>query len=219
VSLGVVFLTPQTEPALALFVRGRSLLIGRDPACGLRLPEPTVSARHASLKKRGSVYVVADEGSKNGTLVQPAGAELPVLLGPEAPRVVLSGDRIFLGNVALEIIISDCPFQDREVTLVPSPSEVPRAIVRRALEQAGYEPTEEVITSAVCELLESNEEELETRREPTRVAEDPLFSQSGGIQANPFPLDLSLSMMALLVITLAGAALYRLIVVGDLLPP
>lgn|GEM_PF-1213501 len=218
-SLGVVFLTPQTEPALALVVRGRSLLIGRDAACGLRLPEPTVSARHASLKKRGSVYLVEDEGSKNGTLVQPLGALTPVLLGPEAPRVVLSGDRLFLGNVALELIIDDSPFRDREVTLLAGPSEVPRAIVRRALEDAGFEPNEENINSAVAELLDSEEEEVRARRRREETPEfiAPRVERNISPQ-NPFPLDVSLSLMALVVITIAAGALYRLIVVGNLLP-
>ena len=54
-----------------------------------------MSHRHASIRQRGSDYVVIDEGSSNGTFVG------PVRLSPQAPRVVRSGDLIRVGRIWL----------------------------------------------------------------------------------------------------------------------
>ena len=45
------------------------IVIGRGEGCEIRLPDPSVSHRHASIRQRGSDYVVVDEGSTNGTWV------------------------------------------------------------------------------------------------------------------------------------------------------
>ena len=68
------------------------IVIGRGDGCEIRLPDPSVSHRHASIRQRGTDYVVVDEGSSNGTFVG------PVRLSPHAPRVVRSGDLIRVGT-------------------------------------------------------------------------------------------------------------------------
>ena len=73
------------------------LVLGRGEKCDLRLPDPTVSLTHASLRQRGSEYLIVDEGSTNGTAL---GA---VRLAPQSPRVVRSGERVRLGRVWLEL--------------------------------------------------------------------------------------------------------------------
>lgn len=73
------------------------IVIGRGDGCEIRLPDPSVSHRHASIRQRGSDYVVIDEGSSNGTFVG------PVRLSPQAPRVVRSGDLIRVGRIWLEL--------------------------------------------------------------------------------------------------------------------
>jgi len=73
------------------------IVIGRGEGCEIRLPDPSVSHRHASIRQRGSDYVVIDEGSSNGTFVG------PVRLSPHAPRVVRSGDLIRVGRIWLEL--------------------------------------------------------------------------------------------------------------------
>jgi pSer/pThr/pTyr-binding forkhead associated (FHA) protein len=75
------------------------IFIGRGEGCDLRLPDPSVSARHASLRQRGHEYVIVDEGSTNGT------ALASVVLAPQSPRVVRSGDLVRLGRVWLEFKI------------------------------------------------------------------------------------------------------------------
>jgi pSer/pThr/pTyr-binding forkhead associated (FHA) protein len=73
------------------------IVIGRGDGCEIRLPDPSVSHRHASIRQRGADYVVVDEGSSNGTFVG------PVRLSPQAPRVVRSGDLIRVGRIWLEL--------------------------------------------------------------------------------------------------------------------
>lgn len=45
------------------------LLIGRDPDCGISLPDRSVSRYHAELRRDGDGFVIEDRGSKNGTFV------------------------------------------------------------------------------------------------------------------------------------------------------
>jgi hypothetical protein len=52
-----------------LFVLAVRTLIGRAPACTLRLNEPLASAEHASLAWTGGAWIVRDLGSRNGTYV------------------------------------------------------------------------------------------------------------------------------------------------------
>lgn len=79
------------------------IVIGRGEGCEVRLPDPSVSQRHASIRQRGAEYIVLDEGSSNGTYVG------PMRLSPQAPRVVRSGDLVRVGRVWLEILIEQAP--------------------------------------------------------------------------------------------------------------
>lgn len=85
-------------PAAITFDAPR-IVIGRGDGCEVRLPDPSVSHRHASIRQRGTDYVIVDEGSTNGTF---AG---PVRLSPQAPRVVRSGDLVRVGRIWLELRI------------------------------------------------------------------------------------------------------------------
>jgi pSer/pThr/pTyr-binding forkhead associated (FHA) protein len=71
------------------------IVIGRGEGSEVRLPDPSVSHRHASIRQRGSDYVVVDEGSTNGTFVG------GVRLSPQAPRVVRHGELVRVGRVWL----------------------------------------------------------------------------------------------------------------------
>lgn len=79
------------------------IVLGRGEGCEVLLPDPSVSHRHASIRQRGTDYVVFDEGSSNGTFVG------PVRLSPQAPRVLRSGDLIRLGRVWVEVRIEQVP--------------------------------------------------------------------------------------------------------------
>jgi RsiW-degrading membrane proteinase PrsW (M82 family) len=80
-----------------------SLSLGREAGCGIRFGEEVgVSRHHAELRAEGSRFVVSDQNSTNGTLVNGQSVESAVLctedliqLGADGPRlrVVLEGRR------------------------------------------------------------------------------------------------------------------------------
>src|SRR5262245_55837206 len=45
------------------------VLVGRDPSCDVVIDDKSVSRRHATLERRGSGFVVVDQGSANGSFV------------------------------------------------------------------------------------------------------------------------------------------------------
>src|SRR5688572_28044929 len=75
------------------------IVIGRGDGCEVRLPDPSISHRHASIRQRGTDYVIIDEGSTNGTFVG------PVRLSPQAPRMIRSGELVRVGRIWLEVRI------------------------------------------------------------------------------------------------------------------
>jgi pSer/pThr/pTyr-binding forkhead associated (FHA) protein len=79
------------------------VVIGRGEGCEVQLPDPSVSHRHASIRQRGTEYVVMDEGSSNGTFVG------PVRLSPQAPRIVRHGELLRVGRVWLEVCVEQGP--------------------------------------------------------------------------------------------------------------
>jgi pSer/pThr/pTyr-binding forkhead associated (FHA) protein len=84
---------------LSLTLDAPRLIIGRGEGCEVRLPDPSVSHRHASLRQRGGEYLLVDEGSTNGTYLG------PVRLPPQTPRAVRSGELVRVGRIWLEIRI------------------------------------------------------------------------------------------------------------------
>lgn len=57
-------------------------LVGRDPACDVRLDDPHVSRTHAALHRRGDAVYVTDLGSSGGTFVGGAAVTTPRELRP-----------------------------------------------------------------------------------------------------------------------------------------
>src|SRR6187551_3888490 len=98
-ALTVVVRSGDHPTPLKISLDAPRIVIGRGDGCEIRLPDPSVSHRHASIRQRGSDYVVVDEGSSNGTFVG------PVRLSPQAPRVVRSGDMVRVGRIWLELKI------------------------------------------------------------------------------------------------------------------
>lgn len=81
-------------------VRTRQLDIGRDPDCGLSLPDDaTVSRRHALLSWEDGHWTLRDLGSKNGTsLVTESGPEPVLRAQPVSP-----GQRWLVGSALIEM--------------------------------------------------------------------------------------------------------------------
>ena len=104
------------------------IVIGRGEGCEVRLPDPSISHRHASIRQRGTEYIVIDEGSSNGTFVG------PVRLSPHAPRMLRSGDLLRVGRIWLEIRIEQAlPTSN----LQQATKEIALSLVAAALEAEG----------------------------------------------------------------------------------
>jgi len=76
-------------------LEGSELTIGRDPTCGLVLPERNVSRRHVRLFRKGEVWAVEDAGSRYGVYVN--GDKLA------APTTLHDGDTLKVGDYAFAI--------------------------------------------------------------------------------------------------------------------
>jgi hypothetical protein len=112
------------DPAPELPFDAPRVVVGRAAGCDLQLPDPSVSLRHASLRQRGSEYVVVDEGSENGTFL---GA---TRLTKHAPHPLASGDLLRFGRVWVEVCLgpADHPIE------VQASRELARRLVDAALE-------------------------------------------------------------------------------------
>ncbi|HYP90604.1 MAG TPA: FHA domain-containing protein [Polyangiaceae bacterium] len=127
-ALTVVVRSGDHPTPLKISLDAPRIVIGRGDGCEIRLPDPSVSHRHASIRQRGSDYVVVDEGSTNGTFVG------PVRLSPQAPRLIRSGELLRIGRIWLELTIEsvpptdDAPLATREIAL---------SLVSSALEAQG----------------------------------------------------------------------------------
>src|SRR5271155_1727963 len=85
------------QPDFAITLDAPRLDIGRGEGGDVRLPDASVSHRHASIRQRGGEYVILDENSRNGTYLD------RVRLPPQTPRALRSGERVRVGRVWLEL--------------------------------------------------------------------------------------------------------------------
>lgn len=80
------------------------LLVGRSPACGLRLSDPTVSTDHASLSWGGDAWELRDLGSKNGTFLD------GVRLRPGVASTCSKGQVLAFGDLEIAFeLVDDSP--------------------------------------------------------------------------------------------------------------
>lgn len=114
--------------APSLTFDGARIVIGRSAGSDVRLPDPSVSLRHASIRAQGAEYAIVDEGSTNGTWVG------GVKLGPQTPRLVKSGDLVRVGRVWLELVIGQKPATP---DLGLATRDLALALVRNAMDAVG----------------------------------------------------------------------------------
>jgi pSer/pThr/pTyr-binding forkhead associated (FHA) protein len=126
--------THEREKRITFDVTQR-VVIGRGPGCDVRLPDTTVSHRHAQLHAKGSDFVLVDEGSTNGTFV--GGSRV----APFAARIVRSGDMIRAGRVWLEFRVDHGP-ATRDVAVATR--DIALALVARAMAARGNDATARV---------------------------------------------------------------------------
>lgn len=107
---------------------GARIVIGRGSGSDVRLPDPSVSFRHATIRATGKDYAIVDEDSTNGTWVG------GVKLLPHTPRLVKSGDLVRVGRVWLELVIGQkAPTPD----LGLATRDLAFALVERAMAAVG----------------------------------------------------------------------------------
>ncbi len=73
------------------------IVIGRSRSSDVRIPDSSVSARHATIRQRGAEYLLLDEGSTNGTFVDGR------RLSPGSPVLLDAKTSVRVGRVWLDI--------------------------------------------------------------------------------------------------------------------
>ncbi len=118
------------DAASSLTFDGTRIVVGRGPGSDLRLPDPSVSHRHASIRLHGGETVLVDEGSSNGTFL--AGKRL----NPNTPETLRSGDLVRVGRVWLEVSLGQsAPTHDLNLAT----KELAMRLVAGALEELGQD--------------------------------------------------------------------------------
>jgi pSer/pThr/pTyr-binding forkhead associated (FHA) protein len=94
-----LILLPKALPDLpeALRYTLAEMVVGREPGCEIVFPYDTISSRHARFRYTQQQWWLEDLGSRNGTLVN--GARL------EAPLVLTDHDVVQLGEIELSVHI------------------------------------------------------------------------------------------------------------------
>lgn len=155
-ALRLSVLTGGIEPSPSVLIKGRRAVIGRAADADVRLPDPSVSPVHATIVKRGEVYLLTDESSAHGTGVASEGAPSPVWLASDSPRVIEEGERIWIGQIELRAAF-EAPPRGAPTGF----EELAETLVAAGLKAAGMDPTPELVASTLKELTELPEENLE----------------------------------------------------------
>jgi pSer/pThr/pTyr-binding forkhead associated (FHA) protein len=124
-----------SEAARLTFDGTQRVVIGRGPGSDVRLPDASVSHRHASLRGQGSDFVLVDEGSTNGTYVG------DVRIAARTSRLVRSGDTVRVGRLLLELRIDQSPVT-RDVAVATR--DLALAMVSQAMAAMGTDRTPKV---------------------------------------------------------------------------
>jgi pSer/pThr/pTyr-binding forkhead associated (FHA) protein len=124
----VIVRSGDAEDARLTFDGTQRVVIGRGAGSDIRLPDKSVSHRHASLRASGGDFVLVDEGSTNGTFV---GVER---VAPHTSRPVRSGDTVRVGRLLLVLQIDHGP-STRDVA--GATRDLALALVARAMAAGG----------------------------------------------------------------------------------
>lgn len=116
------------ESCPSLTFDGPRVVIGRGSSCDVRLPDASVSHRHATLQIVSGAVALADEGSRNGTYV--GSRKLSV----RAPYTLKPGELIRIGRVWLEVRMNQRP-ATRELSLATK--DLALALVSQAMRALG----------------------------------------------------------------------------------
>jgi pSer/pThr/pTyr-binding forkhead associated (FHA) protein len=96
---------PGVEQSTRLAFGSERVSIGRARSCDVCLPEPTVSAHHADIRREGRDWFVTDVGSANGTRLNGSDLDRGI------PKLLRSGDRLRIAGfeIGIEVDVSVNP--------------------------------------------------------------------------------------------------------------
>jgi len=156
VGLRLLVLTADVDPPPSVLIKGRKAAVGRGQDCEIRLPDPSVSLHHATIRKRGDSYLLFDEGSSHGTGIGTPESPAPVWLAPDSPRVIEDGEHLWFGQI--EVLAQ---FHANKRGEASGYEELPHQLVEAGLRAAELNPTPELIESTLQELTELEDELFE----------------------------------------------------------
>lgn len=82
---------------------GAVITLGRVAGNDVVIGDARISSRHGRLVRRGEGYAYEDLGSRNGSLIERAGAQ--EVIAPHRPRAIAAGDRLLLGDLVSPVIV------------------------------------------------------------------------------------------------------------------
>jgi pSer/pThr/pTyr-binding forkhead associated (FHA) protein len=135
-AITVLVRSAASEKMRLTFDGTQRVVIGRGAGSDVRLPDPSVSHRHATLHAQGAEFVVVDEGSTNGTFVG------DVRVAPRTSRIVRSGDMVRIGRLWLELRVEPGAVVTRDLALLTR--DLALALVSQELAALGEELTMKV---------------------------------------------------------------------------
>ncbi len=91
--MAILYIYPKPGELLKLELVKDRTTFGRAQGNEVVVADPSCSSRHATIERDGDSFVIRDEGSKNGTLVNDVKIQGPTALSP--------GDRIALGSTKM----------------------------------------------------------------------------------------------------------------------
>lgn len=121
---------------LSLTLDAPRIILGRAESCEVRLPDTSVSPRHASIRQRGATYLLLDEGSENGTFL----GKTRIALRTAMP--LKSGDRIRIGRVWILLRIEPAV---AKAAPAAAAKELALELVARGLAAQGEDPAPRVV--------------------------------------------------------------------------
>ena len=126
------------ERARTLSFDAPRVVIGRGAGCDVRLPDPSVSQHHATIRLENGHYAVVDEGSTNGTYVN--GERLP----SRGRRKLKRETRIRAGRIEVDVQVEGASAPSTTV-------DETRALALEIVAQAGWIPTHAAPTVTITE--------------------------------------------------------------------
>ncbi len=114
------------------------VIIGRGAGCDVRLPDPSVSQQHATIRREKDHYVVVDEASTNGTYVN--GERLP----SRGRRRLKRETRIRTGRIQIDVLVEQASTPSAAV-------DETRALALEIVANAGWLTTNSPPTVTIAE--------------------------------------------------------------------